>query len=149
MALAKEGVMIAPSTDGKTQAELNSVKLQSGMYNCMDQVEISYTDEFGKSQKLSSNLWTVFCISSNNLSNLLCYTQIWVCTACQTNDIFVRTLKTDATGYTEFSKLVDMQYLKDNIVINTHTEPVHVVVSNTQPTAEAGITKLWIDTSGS
>ena len=147
MAIAKDGVFIAPSTDIKTKNELNAVKIPSGVYHCTEQVSISYLDEFGTSKSLSSNLWTVICISSNTATNLLCYTQIWICTACQTNDMFVRTLNTAANGYTTFSKMVDIAYLRDNAVINTLSTPVELYVQSTSPGVKSGRTRVWIDTS--
>ena len=139
--------IILASTDIKTKNELNAVKIPSGVYYCNEQVAINYNDEFGTAKTLSSNLWTVICISSNGASSLKCYTQIWICTACQTNDMFVRTLNTAANGYTTFSKLVDINYLRDNAVINTLSTPVELYVQSSSPGTKSGRTRVWIDTS--
>lgn len=147
MAIAKDGVFVAPSTDLKTLDELNSNRIPSGLYNCTEEVTISYKDEHGATNTLTSNLWTVLCTSSNNASNVTCFTQLWICSACQTNDVFIRTALLTRDGYTEFSKLVDLATLGERAVLNTADEPVQVIVSNTQPEAEAGITKIWINTA--
>ena len=62
--------------------------------------------------------------------------------------MFIRYANAAKSAYTAFDMIITSDYLKTNAVLNTHSEPVQVVVSNTQPTAESGITKLWIDTSG-
>lgn len=147
MALAQGGVFVTPSNDIKTKDELNSVKIPSGLYHCTESVTVNYLDEFGASKTLTSNLWTVICLSNISASILQCYTQIWICTACQTNDMFVRTLKTDGSGYTTFSKLVDIAYLRDNAVINTLSTPVELYVQSSSPGTKSGRTRVWIDTS--
>lgn len=148
MAIANKGAIISPSNDIKTKEELNSIRIPSGLYYCTEDCTIVYTKADGKNYSLQSDLWAVTCLSDKNLNNLKCYMQIWVCVACQTNDMFIRTLTKDGLGFTDFSKVVNTEMLREQAVVNTHSEPVHVVVSNTQPTAESGITKIWIDTSG-
>lgn len=147
MAIAHSGVFVAPSIDVKSKNELNSIKIPAGLYYCKDSCEITYLDEFDTNLSLKSDFWTVICISDKEAASTKCYTQIWICTACQTNDMFVRTLNTAGTGFTKFSKLVDIAYLKNNAVINTLSTPVELYVQSSSPGTKSGRTRIWIDTS--
>lgn len=147
MAIASSGVFVAPSIDIKTPSELNSIFIPAGMYYCNQSNTIVYKDEFDSNLSLTSDLWSVVCISKKEANTLKCYAQIWICVACQTNDMFIRTLNTAGTGYTAFSKLVDIAYLKNNAVINTLSTPVELYVQSTSPGVKSGRTRVWIDTS--
>lgn len=149
MAVAQGKYFVAPSLDVKTKAELNSVSLEAGLYYCTESITVSATNEQGSSESVTSSRWTVTCISTEDASSVKCLTQIWIDSASPRDKIFLRYANSDMSEYTDFSMLVTTDYLKNNVVLNTHSEPVHVVVSNSQPSAETGITKIWIDTSGS
>lgn len=149
MAVAQGTKFVAPSVDSKTVAQLNSTQVEAGLFHCSESVTISALDMFDNEVSVTSNRWTVICISDENAITPKCYTQIWIDSNSVQSVMFIRYLTKDATAFTTFSMIATTEYLREKTVLNTHNEPVHVVVSNTQPTAESGITKIWIDTSGS
>lgn len=129
MAIIKRTTLIAPSADTRTLSELNVIDIESGVYYCNEGVTIN---------GVSSALWTVVCISNNDMQNLHCYTQIWIPSATggtsrSSQAMFIRTSSTEATGYSDFSSAV------------VASSNVKFEVSSTQPTlSENGETKLWI-----
>ena len=148
MAVAQGKVIIAPSSDVKTKAQLDSVNIESGLYYCSDSVTLTASNERNANVSVTSDRWTVTCISTEHADSLACLTQIWIDSANPQSKMFIRYANAAKSAYTAFDMIITSDYLKTNAVLNTHSEPVQVVVSNTQPTAESGITKLWIDTSG-
>lgn len=148
MAVAQGKYIVSPSSDIKTKAELDSIKIESGLYYCTESVTINAENELGSSIGVTSSRWTVICISNEQADKLACFTQIWIDSSTPRSMMFIRYANSSLNAFTDFSMLVTSDYLRENAVLNTHTEPVHIVVSDTQPTAETGITKIWIDTSG-
>lgn len=149
MAVSNGSIFVSPSYDKKTKAQLDNIKIESGLYYCSDSYTVSAVNEFDDGVAVTSSRWTVICISTEKATDLTCLTQIWIDSSTPQSEMFIRYANSDKTGYTDFTMLITTDYLKTNAVLNTHSEPVHVIVSNTQPEAETGITKIWIDTSGS
>lgn len=129
MAIIKRTTLISPSADTRTLSELNVIDIESGVYYCNEGCTIN---------GVTSSLWTVVCISNNDMQNLHCYTQIWIpsttgSTSRASQVMFVRTSSTESTGYSSFSSTV---------VAGSN---VKLEVSSSQPTlSENGETKLWI-----
>lgn len=142
MALAKEGVFVTPSTDVRTLIELDSTELEAGLYYCNSSKTIT-----AGGIEVTSDTWTVMCISTINKSSMHCYMQLWVPvgTNISASDatVFVRYSATGSTTYSAFQALTN----NSHAVQNASGGDVRIVVSNTQPAAITGVTQIWIDTS--
>ena len=102
MGLAKKNIMIAPSTDKRTLAQLESVNIESGFYYVKEEKTINGT---------TSDRWTVICISSEERESMHCYTQIWIqgatgTTQIGTNKMFIRTSAEDSSAWSTFTSMV-------------------------------------------
>lgn len=102
MAVAKNNILIAPSTDKRTLEQLDSVGIESGFY---------YVKEFRTINSVTANIWTVICISSEVKNSLHCFTQIWIpgttgSDNLTSNRVFVRTSAEDSSSYTPFTTVL-------------------------------------------
>lgn len=136
MAVIRDDVIVSPSVDIITLTEANSVTLEPGIYTINESVTIN---------GLTNTRWTVICIGNNVGSAPVCYTQLWMPSAAgeTTNTIYMRTINSAGTGYSNFKTLTN----SDNAVVNQTSYPTEIYVQTTQPTAVAGKNIIWIDTS--
>lgn len=143
MAVTQGNIFVAPSTDIKTEAELNSTKLESGLFYCNKSKTIT-----AGSVSVTSDMWAVTCISNEDASTLHCFMQMWVPVQSSVGTkvtAFIRYSANGSTSYGAFRALLnDTQAIQ-----NPAGGDVRVVMSNTQPAAIANVTQIWIDTSGS
>lgn len=130
MAIAKKNVFVAPSVDKKLLSELNSTTIEAGIYHCSEQLTIC---------GVTSNKWTVLVFSNETKDGLECYSQIWTTVLANSKKprLFLRTSEEGSTSYSSFTSFV-------NCGTNT---PIELYVGGSQPAAEAGITKVYIDLS--
>lgn len=131
MAVAQGNIILAPSSDKKTKAELDSTSIESGLYYCTESVSIcGYTN----------NRWAVTCISNELRGSLHCFAQIWMPYPSGSAQLarpymFIRTSADGSTGYSGFSAMIPS---------NLNFE---MYIQSTKPPVEPGKTKVWIDTS--
>ena len=142
MAVIRSNVIVSPSADKVTEEQLNSVILEPGIY---------VLDSSKTIDGLTSSRWTVIAIANNNAANPHCYTQIWMPAQAGMSDanqmMFMRTLNANGNGYTDFTTMVNKQYITNTAAINKASYPMEIYAQNTQPTAAAGKTIIWIDTA--
>lgn len=146
MAVSRGDVYVSPSVDIKTKAELDSTKIESGLYYCTEEITITATDALGSSISEISSRWTVICISTEYANSLNCYTQIWINSSTKPNHVFIRTLESDSS-YSDFSLLVTADYLKNSGVLNGGTQPIELFVQSMSPGVKEGTTRIWIEHS--
>lgn len=128
MAIARQGVFVAPSVDKKLLSELNSTQIEAGIYHCNEQFAIG---------SVVSDKWTVLVFSNETKDGLECLSQLWT-TVLPNTDIPRMFLRTSAPGETTYSEF--------NSFINCHTDQaVDLYIGGEEPTAEDGITKIYID----
>lgn len=128
MAIARGDIFLAASSDKKMLSELNSTKIESGIYTCSESYTIG---------SLTSDKWTVICLSNETKENLHCYAQIWI--SVKTNSTLPRMFtRTSAQGQTTYSNFQSY--------INCPTdEVVDLYIGGTQPQGETGVTKIFLD----
>lgn len=127
MAIAKGGVILAPSNDIRTKAELDSVTVEAGIFHVSEEVTIN---------GVTSSKWTVLCFSNELQQSIQCYSQLWI--SVQQNlkpRLFIRTAIQGANDYSDFTSFVNCGT----------SSPVELYVGGTEPVAESGVTKLYID----
>lgn len=143
MAVAHGTTFVAPSTDVKTETELNSTKIESGLFYCNKSKTIT-----AGSVSVTSDMWAVTCISNTDATNLHCFMQMWVPVQSSVGTkvtAFVRYSANGSTSYGVFRALLnDTQAIQ-----NPAGGDVRIVMDNSQPAAIANVTQIWIDTSGS
>ena len=146
MAVSRGATYVSPSVDIKTKAELDSTKIESGLYYCTEEITITATDALGSNVSEISSRWTVICISTEYANSLKCYTQLWINSSTKPNHVFMRTLESDTT-YSDFSLLITTDYLKNSGVLNGSTQPVELFVQSMSPGVKEGTTRIWIEHS--
>ena len=102
MAVAKNNILVAPSTDKKTLDQLDSVQIEAGLF---------YAKASKTINGVTADRWTVICISNETKLNLHCYTQIWIpsvsgSTNIAANRVFIRTAAEESTSYTSFTTVL-------------------------------------------
>lgn len=132
MAVAKGGLYVAPSYDTRSKTQLDSVVLESGLYQCSDSVTID---------GITDTAWTVIAISNETQADIHCYSQIWI-SPSHPEKIFIRTSASGNT-YSAYKTYLDSA----NVAQNKTSTPVEIYVQTTQPTVESGKTKIWINPS--
>ena len=143
MALIKNGAIVSPTVDTLPVADMESVTLEPGLYYVTGSKTIDSQTE---------SIWNVTCIGTITASNPVCYMQVWVPASSsgltQANqNMYVRTINSAGTGYGSFTTFVNKEYLNTNGAINKTGNPLEIYAQNTQPSATAGKTIIWIDTS--
>lgn len=128
MAVTRGDLFVSPSVDIRTKAELDSTSIESGLYICKESVTI---------KNLTSNRWTVTCLSTNTKNGLHCLTQIWTNVDSNTPRIFTRTSPLNSNTYSEFTSYanIDSEY------------PVDIVVGTSEPSPTQGVYKIFLDIS--
>lgn len=101
MAIARREVLISPSIDKRLLAELDSTKLEAGIY---------YTDQEFTIDKVTSSQWSVICTSNEIQTSIHCFSQIWIAPAqyidgvlSQAQATFIRTAALGAETYSDFT----------------------------------------------
>lgn len=128
MAVTRGDLFVSPSVDIRTKAELDSTSIESGLYICKESVTI---------KNLTSNRWTVTCLSTNTKNGLHCLTQIWTNVDSNTPRIFTRTSSLNSNTYSAFTSYanIDSEY------------PVDIVVGTSEPSPTQGVYKIFLDIS--
>lgn len=128
MAVTRGDLFVSPSVDIRTKAELDSTSIESGLYICKESVTI---------KNLTSNRWSVTCLSTNAKNGLHCLTQIWTNVDSNTPRIFTRTSPLNSNTYSEFTSYanIDSDY------------PIDIVIGTTEPSPETGVYKIFLDIS--
>lgn len=126
MAVARNNIFVAPSVDIRSKEELDSTTIESGLYICKEEITI---------KGVTSSEWAVTCLSSNIKDGLHCFTQLWTSVNSSTPKVFSRTSSLGENTYSNFVSYasVDSDY------------PLEFIVGDTEPTAEEGIYKIFIN----
>lgn len=128
MAVVKDKVFVAPSTDIKTLEELDSLVIESGIFYCGEERDIL---------GVTSDRWTVICLSNETQVGLRCYSQIWIPSHNNFNlpnrRLFIRTSGLTGSGYSDYSTFVSSA--TDSVV--------DMYFGGDEPEPERGITKVW------
>lgn len=130
MAVIKQRTLISPSVDYRSKSDLDKIDVEAGLYVCDTALTIN---------SVTSSLWTVICLSTSDMGELHCYTQIWIPTTNGSTNLskqsmFVRSSAYDATTYSGFTEFVSA------------ASSVDITVSSSQPaTSGTNQTKIWIE----
>lgn len=138
MALIKDGVIVAPTIDNLTTADMDTTLLEPGFYVVTGSKTID-----GQ----TASIWNVICFTSTDASNPKCYGQIWFPASTsgltpQLQNIYIRTINSAGTGYGSFTTMMS----KHTAAVNKTSYPMELYAQTSQPTASAGKTIIWIDT---
>lgn len=144
MAVIRDSIIVAPSVDTIDDATFfDSTTIEPGIYTLIDTKTI---DGF------TNNLWTIICLATEDATGPLCYTQIWMpaslngLTQVQQN-MYVRSIASGSATFGSFTTMVNKDYLTNNTLVNKTSYPTELYIQSNQPTAVAGKTIVWIDTS--
>lgn len=129
MAVIKQRTLISPSADLRSLVDLGSTSIESGIYYCTDSATI---------KSVTSSLWTVICVSNEDMGEVHCYSQIWIPSSNGSSNLgkqslYLRTSAAGSSTYSEWTEFV------------SSSTPVSIEVATSQPAlSAAGETKLWI-----
>lgn len=154
MAVINSGIIVSPTVEfgnptdpdfggSLTLNDLDSTLLEPGFYT----IKASKTID-GQ----TASIWNVTCLGDNTASSPKCYMQIWIPASdtgltAENQNIYVRTINAAGTGFGSFTTFVNKEYLNTNGAINKTGNQLEIYAQNSQPTATAGKTIIWIDTS--
>lgn len=131
MAVVKDNIFVAPSTDVRTLEQLDSTVIEAGIYHCIEEKTILNT---------TSDKWTVICLSNETQASLRCFSQIWLPAESNLLEhnrrMYIRTAGTTSDTYSPFS----------TYVASATDEVVDMYFGGEEPDAEPGITKIWYNT---
>ena len=140
MAVIRNQVIVSPSVDTLTEAELNSLTIEPGTYLLTASKTIG---------DITSNRWAVQCLADNNALDPKCYVQLWMPASNGLADadhvIYVRTLNSAGTAWGNFSSISGGG--SGNAVENAASLPTSIYIQSQAPTPVAGTNIIWIDNS--
>ena len=139
MAVIRNSVIVSPSVDTMTSAELDSITIEPGTYLLNSSKTIGDT---------TSSKWAIQCISDNDATSPTCYVQLWTPAENGLTDadhiIYVRTLNAAGTAWGNFSSISGGS---NNAVENESSYPTSIYIQSQAPTPVSGTNIIWIDNS--
>ena len=138
MAIIRDGTIVSPGVDTMTSSDLDNPIIEPGIYTLASSKTI-----LGQ----TSSRWTIICLASNDASNPVCYTQLWI--PAQNNltganqNLYVRTINTAGTGFGEFTAISN----SGTAINNSTSYPTELYIQSSAPTTASGKNIIWIDTS--
>jgi hypothetical protein len=144
MAVIRDGIVISPSVDTIDDATFfDSTTIEPGIYTLIASKTID---------SLTASTWSVICLSTEDATGPLCYTQLWMPSSLSglsvaQQKVFIRSVNNNGTGFGDFTTLVNKDYVASNTLVNKTSYPTELYIQNNRPSAVSGKTIVWIDTS--